>query len=177
MSERKTLARPYADATFHLAQEQGDLKTWSELLQTLSAVSVDADMTQLATNPNVTHEQVAEVFLGVVGEVSDQGQSFLRLLLENDRLSLLPEIAELFEVQKAEAEGRIEAEVISAYELDTRQVKAIAAGLKGKLGRDVDITTQINPELVGGIVIRAGDIVIDGSVEGRLAALSSQLNR
>jgi len=166
MTERITLARPYAEAVFRLASEHKALNPWSEMLRLAVTVMQDP------------HARFIEFFLDICGKRLDKdGANLIRLLSENHRLPLLPEIAALYEALRADAENRIEAEVISAYEVSETQLKAIAGALKRRLGRDIDLTTRIDPALVGGIVIRAGDIVIDGSVQGKLHALATHLNR
>lgn len=178
MTERTTLARPYAEAVFRLASEHKALKPWSEMLRLAVAVMQDPQVAALAENPRVPRARFVEFFLDVCGKRLDKGgANFIRLLSENHRLPLLPEIAALYEALRAGAENRIEAEVISAYEVSETQLKAIAGALKRRLGRDIDLTTRIDTALVGGIVIRAGDLVIDGSVQGKLHALATHLNR
>jgi F-type H+-transporting ATPase subunit delta len=178
MTERTTLARPYAEAVFRLASEHKTLKPWSEMLRLAVAVMQDPQVAALAENPRVPRARFVEFFLDVCSKRLDKdGANFIRLLSENHRLPLLPEISALYEALRAGAENRIEAEVISAYEVSETQLKAIAGALKRRLGRDIDLTTRIDTALVGGIVIRAGDLVIDGSVQGKLHALATHLNR
>lgn len=177
MAEKKTLARPYAEALFGLARERNALAKWSEMVGMVAVVASDRRVARLADNPRVSDTQIVSLFRDICGDALDaDGVNVLRLLLENNRLALLPEISELFEQLRAEAESRIDAEVTSAFELTTEQTANIAAALKTKLGRDVNIVTRLDKSLLGGVVIRAGDLVIDGSVRGRLADLSSQLN-
>jgi F-type H+-transporting ATPase subunit delta len=176
--ERTTLARPYAEAAFRLAAERKTLAGWSEMLKLASAVAADPQMSRLIDNPRVARERFVEFFLDVCGKKLDKdGGNFIRLLTENHRLTLLPEIAALFEALRAEAETRVEAEVISATAVSDAQLKTIAAALKKRLGREVTLSTRLDPALVGGIVIRAGDLVIDGSVRGKLGALATHLTK
>jgi F-type H+-transporting ATPase subunit delta len=178
MTERVTLARPYAEAVFRLALERKALKPWSEMLRLVTGVIADPQVAALAENPQMPRARFVEFVLDVCGKRLDEdGANFVRLLSENRRLSLLPEIAALYEARRSAAEGRIEAEVISAYEVSENQLKAIASALKQRLGRDIDLTTRIDRALIGGIVVRAGDLVIDGSVQGTLRALATHLNR
>ena len=178
MTERTTLARPYAEAVFRLARERKTLKTWSEMLQLVAAVAADSQVAALVDNPRVARERFVAFFLDVCGKKLDKdAANFIRLLSENHRLLLLPEIAALYETLRAQDEGRIEAEVVSASAVSATQLKDIAAALKKRLGRDIDLSTRIDPALIGGIVIRAGDLVIDGSVRGKLRALATHLNR
>jgi F-type H+-transporting ATPase subunit delta len=176
--ERTTLARPYAEAVFRLAQEQKNLAGWSEMLKLASAVATDPQMHSLMDNPRVPRSRFVEFFLDVLGKkVGIEGANFIRLLAENHRVQLLPEIAALYEELRASAEARVEAEVVSATAIGAEQLKTIGAALKARLGRDVNLATRIDPSLVGGIVIRAGDLVIDGSVRGKLKALANYLTR
>ena len=178
MTERTTLARPYAEAVFRLAQERKTLKAWSEMLQLVAAVAVDPQVAALIDNPRVARERFVAFFLDVCGKKLDKdAANFIRLLSENHRLVLLHEIAAVYETLRAQAECRVEAEVVSAAEVSAAQLKDIAAALKKRLGRDIDLSTRIDPALIGGIVIRAGDLVIDGSVQGKLRALATHLNR
>lgn len=177
MTERTTLARPYAEAVFRLAQERKTLKAWSEMLQLAATVAADPQVAALTDNPRVPRERFIAFFLDVCGKKLDKdAANFIRLLSDNHRLVLLSEIAALFETLRAQAEGRIEAEVVSASEVTAAQLKDIGAALKKRLGRDIDLSTRIDPALIGGIVIRAGDLVIDGSVQGKLRALATHLN-
>jgi len=178
MTERTTLARPYAEAVYRLAHERKTLKAWSEMLQLVAAVAADPQVAALIDNPRVARERFVAFFLDICGKKLDKNAAnFIRLLSENHRLVLLPEIAALYETLRAQAEGRVEAEVVSATEVSAAQLKDIAAALKKRLGRDIDLSTRIDPALIGGIVIRAGDLVIDGSVQGKLRALATHLNR
>ena len=178
MSEKITLARPYAEAVFRLAQESKALKKWSGMLEFVSAVAMDSQVARLATDPRVERDRFTRMLLDICGKnLNKEGENFLRVLQENRRLELLPEIAQLFEKLRAEAEGRIEARVVSAFEIKAEQQKKIAAALKARFGREVDLVATVDPALIGGIIIRAGDLVIDGSVQGRLRALVSHLNR
>lgn len=178
MSERVTLARPYAEAAFSLAQERKDLGKWSQTLRLLASIVADAQMQAVIGNPRVTRERVAGLAIDIAGSQFDkEAHNFIRLLAQNQRLQLAPEIGELFDALKAEVEKTVEAEVVSAVRLDDKQIQTIAAALKKRLGREVHVQTTIDASLVGGAVIRAGDLVIDGSVTERLRALETHLKR
>ena len=178
MSENITLARPYAEAAFGLAQDNKALKRWSEMLALAAAVATDAQVARLAMDPRVARERFTQLFLDICGKaLSKEGANFIRVLQDNRRIALLPEIAQLFEARRAEAEGRIEAQVISAFAMTPEQTSKIAAALKKKFGREVSVTSSVDAALIGGMIIRAGDVVIDGSVRGKLRALASHLNR
>ena len=177
MAEKQTLARPYAEAVFELAQARHALKPWSDMLALITAVAADAGMQRLAADPRVDRVRFRELFLDVCGNNLDEaGANFARLLVENRRLSLLPEIVAQFETLKAEAEARVEATVTSAFALEPEQMKSLGEALKRRLGREVNLTAQVDPALLGGVVIRAGDLVIDGSVRGRLADLATHMS-
>lgn len=177
MAETKTAARPYAKAVFDLARSGDELSVWSETLALTAAVAADPSVARLASDPRVPRARVTELFLDVFGQrVSDAGVNFVRLLIENRRLALLPEIVTLFEQYKAAAEGRLDVTVHSAFPLTAAQQKAITAALKRKLGRDINLTVAVDATLVGGVIIRAGDLVIDGSVKGGLEQLAAYLN-
>ena len=176
MAEKLTAARPYAEAVFALAREQNALPAWSGMLALAAAVAGDARMGQLASDPRVERARFLGLFLDICGGHLDaNGANFVRLLVENRRLNLLPEIAALYEGLRAEAEARIEATVTSAFSLNAAQLKTLEQGLKRRFGREVRLTAAVDRSLVGGVVIRAGDLVIDGSVRGRLAALATEL--
>ncbi len=177
MAEKQTVARPYAEAAFTFAQERNALMAWSDMLGFIEAVASDENMARLAADPRVDRARFLDLFLGVCEKnLNDEGANFVRLLVENRRLNLLPEIVAQFELLKAEAESRIEASVVSAFALEPTQLKALEQALKRKLGRNVHLSAAVNRSLVGGIVIRAGDLVIDGSVRGRLAELATHLS-
>ena len=176
MSELTTAARPYARAAFDIAKANGEQQKWTDMLGFMAAVAHDPTMTALLDSPRLSQNQAAEMFISVCEEKIDQrGKNFIRLLAENDRLKLLPEITALYEHYRAEAEGTIEAEVISASEVSESQLAKITASLKNRLGKEVRLTSKIDSSLIGGAIIRAGDLVIDGSVSGRLEKLSTAL--
>jgi F-type H+-transporting ATPase subunit delta len=176
MSELITLARPYANAAFELSRDHEEFDKWSQMLAFMAAVAHDGTMRAVLDSPRLDEEQAAELFISVCAErIDDQGRNFIRLLAENRRLTLLPEIAALYESSRREAEGKIDAEVISAQAIDEAQLKAIAQALKKRLGREVHMTARTDQDLLGGAIIRAGDLVIDGSIRGRLEQLSTAL--
>ena len=178
MAEKRTIARPYAQAVFDLACKANALGRWSEMLALLAAIAADERMQGLIDNPRIDEQQLRDVFLGVAGDRLDkQGAALLELLIENRRLGYLPEIAALYEGYRAEAEKVVHAEVIAAFPVSDEQRDAIAAALKRRLGREVDIESRTDQSLIGGAIIRAGDMVIDGSVRGHLDRLAQALSQ
>ena len=177
MAEKITIARPYAQAIFDLAKEQGELSRWSDMLTLATSVASNEEMANVVDNPDLTREQVGDLFVDVCGDgLSDTGKNMVRLLAENDRILFLPEIFALFEEARATEEGTVTAEVISATELSQAQRKSIIAALNTRLEREVSLECRVDSSLLGGAIIRAGDVVIDGSVSGKLNKLSSSLN-
>lgn len=176
MAEIQTLARPYAEAVFELAQSRQALTAWSEMLAFITAIAADANMQRLASDPRVNRGRFLDLFLDLGGkDINAEGANFIRLLVENHRLNLLPEILEQYEARKTEAEARVEATVVSAFPLEATQLQSLSDALKRKLGREVNLTIEVDKTLLGGIVIRTGDLVIDGTVRGRLADLATYL--
>lgn len=174
--EATTIARPYAEAVFARASESATHDQWSDTLALLAAIAADPSVGAISDNPNVGKEQVSELLLDICGEhLNDEGKNLTRLLVENDRLRILPEIVALYEARKADVEGIIEVEVTSAYPLDDAQKQTIANVLKEKLNREIEITVTEDPELIGGMRIQAGDLVIDGTVQGQLTKLANEL--
>ena len=176
MAERATIARPYAKAAFSVAREKGSLAAWSHTLQTAAAVVSDVRVKQLVTSPNVSEDQLVDLFSDLNGKGDDNVRNFVRLLAKNRRLALLPDISSLFEILRADIENTAAVEVTSAVPLNADQQAKLAAALKIRLKRDIQMTTAVDPSLIGGAVIRCGDLVIDGSLKGRLAQLRTELN-
>ena len=178
MAEKITIARPYAQAVFDIAQGQGKLAEWSQALELLTVVASDARVEQLLGNPHVSAEQLVTLVTDVCGKaLSAEAVSLVRVLAENRRLGLLPELTALYEALRAEAEKTVQAEVTSAYPLTEEQKAGIAASLKRRLGREVQLTCTTDESLIGGAVIRAGDLVIDGSVTAHVSRLAAALAR
>jgi len=183
MSDFETAARPYSKAIFELASEQKNLQFWSDVLQLSAQVAVDNEMSALITSPSIDSSQLSELFISVLSsvegapEISQEVTNMLNLLIENDRLLSLPAIFEGYELLKKEAEGAIEVHVTSARKLTVKQEKAIASKLKQKLGKDITISAEIDQSLIAGAIIKAGDLVIDGSALGRLRKLTTVLNK
>ncbi len=170
------LARPYARAVFELAKSQGHLQAWSDKLAVMAAVVSDDTLKSMLDNPRLTRADAGELVIRACGDdIGDSGINLLRILAENSRLRQLPMLAALYGQLRDEAEGMIEADVVSAFPLSEEQKAAIARALKQRLGREVQLNCSVNQDLVGGAVIRAGDLVIDGSAVEHLRQLSNAL--
>lgn len=176
MSELSTLARPYAEAVFRLAQGENDLAGWSQRIAALAMIVSDPQVAALIADPAVPAERVADLVIEVAGgELGERGANLVKVLAENARLTLLPEIRAQFEALKADAEGTLEATITSAQPLTQTQIDDLIAGLRVKFNRAVNVQVAVDPELIGGAVIAIGDQVIDGSVKGRLQRMSFAL--
>jgi F-type H+-transporting ATPase subunit delta len=176
MSELSTLARPYAEAAFRLAQGESDLAGWSSRIATLAAIVSDPQVAALISDPAVSVERVASLVIEVAGGgLGERGANFVKVLAENDRLAVLPEIHAQYEALKADAEGTLEATITSAQALTQAQIDELVTGLKARFNRAVNVKAAVDPELIGGAVIAIGDQVIDGSVKGRLQRMAFAL--
>ena len=174
--ENSTIARPYAEAVFGRASESNELDQWSDTLGLLAAVVEDKKVAAAISNPKVESDQRVSLMLDICGKHLDsEAQNLVRLLVRNGRLSVLPEIALIYEGLKNESQGKLDVEIVSAYEVTKAQETSLAAALKERLGRDIQMTSEVDKELIGGVIIRAGDLVIDGSVQGRLRKLATEL--
>jgi F-type H+-transporting ATPase subunit delta len=174
MSERLTIARPYAKAIFALARETKTLDAKATGLALAAQVVADPQVHGYLGNPRVTPRQLADLVNDVAG-LDEHGRNFVSLLAQNRRLGFLPEIAALFAQMKAEVENAVDVEVVAATALSKEQEGRYAAALQKKLGRQVRLHTKIDPSLLGGAVLKAGDLVIDGSIKGRLERLATEL--
>ncbi|GMU46294.1 MAG: F0F1 ATP synthase subunit delta [Pseudomonadales bacterium] len=176
MAEFSTLARPYAKAAFECAVANGDLESWSEALAWLAQLVEDAQLSALLRSPAVGRAQRAELLMELGGDrLPALVRNFVQVLASNDRLLLLPVIFAQFQALKADHQRLVEVEVTSAAPLDEGQQQRLAAALVRRLGREVRIQVSIDPGLIGGAIIRAGDTVIDGSLRGRLNKLAGAL--
>jgi len=176
MAERATIARPYAKAAFAVAREQGTLDRWSRWLENARGVVDSDEFQKLERSPGVSTEQLESLIAGICGaDLDDGGRALLRLLTENGRLDFLPEIAARFKELEAEDRNIAEVEVVSATALDERQKERLAAALRARLNREVRLTCATDPALIGGAVVRSGDMLIDGSLRGKLERLETEL--
>ena len=176
MADRLTIARPYARAAFEEARQNGGLAPWSDALQAAALVVKDPRVATLLDDPRVKPEELARLVDDIAAApLGEQGANFLRTLAHNHRLGYLPEIAELFGTFKDDAEGVADVSVTSAAALDAAQRARIAAALERRLRRKVRLHCQIDPALIGGAILRSGDLVIDGSLRTRLDRIAYEL--
>ncbi len=177
MVELTTIARPYAKAAFVFAKEQGDLGKWEKMLGLAAAVAGDATMRAYLDQPELDDAAKVSAFAEVCGdELDESGCNFVAQLAQNKRLPLLPIILQLFHELLAQEQRFTDVELISAFDLDDAATEKLVTALKKRLGTDVNVTTSVDQSLIGGVLVRAGDTVIDGSVRGRLNRLAEQLN-
>lgn len=175
-TEISSIARPYAEALFAHATENGKQELWSEMLGFLAAAVEDVNMQQVVGNPAVTGQQLADLLLEIGGgRLNDEGQNLVKLVVQNKKVPALPEIARQFEALKSQSEGAIDVVITSAYEMKPAQQQLIADALQKKLNRQVNISNKTDDSLLGGVHIKAGDMVIDGSIKGQLSKLANEL--
>jgi F-type H+-transporting ATPase subunit delta len=176
MAELITIARPYAEALFKLAKEKSALDRWSRALQEMAAITADPEMRGCIGNPKVDAVTLFELLTSLVKEpLDDQMKNFIRLLIDNNRLGVLPEMETQFQYLKDEFEGTAEADVVSAFALSDAELAQLTAQLESRFKRKIKATVRIDKELIGGVRVTVGDEVLDASVRGRLAAMSSAL--
>jgi F-type H+-transporting ATPase subunit delta len=176
MAEKSTIARPYAKALFELALGDRKLDVWSQALAIAAAVVADVRVKKLLTSPHLTTDQLADLLIDICGKALDaEGQNFIRVLAANRRLGLLPEISTIYEKLKAESEKVVDVTVTSAAPLSAEQQRSYADALRKRLNSEVRLHCEIDPALVGGAILRADDLVIDGSLRGRLERLTTEL--
>lgn len=176
MAEITTIARPYAEAVAALAREAGSWAAWSRDLALLVSVVENEQVADLVANPAISSEQVADIIKGVcAGALSADAGNLVSVLAENKRYAALPEIARLFEEAKTAQEGMLEAKVTTAFELTAEQLAGLVVKLEAKLGKKVNASQVLDPDLIGGVVIQVGDEVLDASVRGRMNAMAATL--
>jgi F-type H+-transporting ATPase subunit delta len=176
MAELSTLARPYAEAVFRIADSSGTLGDWSVTLSDLAHVSVDPSISAAIDDPNVSSPKVAGLFIQVLaGRLTAEAENFVRVLAENQRLELLPEISAQYEALKNDREGIVDAQVTSAFPMTDTQLAELAVQLEKKTGKRVKAQVSVDPELIAGVRIVIGDKVIDGTARAQLTALEAAL--
>jgi F-type H+-transporting ATPase subunit delta len=178
MAELATLARPYANAVFATARDEGNLERWSRMLGFLAAAVREPEVRRLIDSPDVSDEQKAFRLADVCGdELNDKARKLVQVLARNKRLGLIDEILEQFEQKRAQDEQTLDVEVVTAYPLSDDQAARLKQALGEKYAKEVNLSSVVNEDLIGGAIIRAGDTVIDGSVRGRLNKLAESLQR
>jgi F-type H+-transporting ATPase subunit delta len=176
MAELTTIARPYAEAAFALARDANALPVWSQMLRFASAVVAEPRMAQALDNPKFTAGDKESLLLSVCGDKLDHlGRGFVRVLVEADRVALLPQIEALFEQLKNDADGVAKARIDSAFALSDAELAELTRALEKRFGKRIEASVSVNPELIGGARITVGDTVIDASVQAQLQAMASRL--
>ena len=176
MEDLSTIARPYAQAILAQADSEKQFAQWSDMLGFLASAVRDPALSGIISNPSIDGVRLTELLLQVSeGRLSDSGANLVRVLVENRRVGTLPQIAEQYESGRAELEGRRQVEIVSAFKLTAKQTTALTKAISERLGRKVDVEVSIDNTLLGGVVIRAGDTVIDASMRGKLAQLGTVL--
>jgi len=176
MAELTTIARPYAEAAFQIASDANALPVWSQMLRLVSGIVADPRVTSALDNPQLDVGDKEALLLSIVGDqLNPLGRNFVRVLIEANRLAVLPEIAMLFEGLKDAAEGMAKARIDSAFPLSDAQLAEITAALEKHFGKKIEASVNIEPSLIGGARITVGDTVIDGSVQSKLQAMAIQL--
>jgi len=176
MAELTTIARPYAEAAFRIARDGNALPVWSEMLRFLADVTADPQAAAALDNPKLTAADKAALLLSIGGERLDTtGRSFVRVLVDAERIAVLPQIRTLFEALKNDADGVAKARIDSAFPLSDGETAELKAALEKRFGKKIEATVNVDPALVGGARITVGDTVIDGTIEAQLAAMATQL--
>ncbi len=176
MSELATLARPYASAVFKRAKQTNSAEKWSQSLAFISAVLINKNVAAVADNPKISKEKLSHFILDICqGQIDEEGGNFLKLIVQNNRLTLVSHIAKLFEEYKAEDEGYVDVEVISAFEFSKEDKKVLISKLEKTLGKKIHMSVAVDKSLIGGVLVRAGDRVIDGSIRGQLQHMQKTL--
>jgi F-type H+-transporting ATPase subunit delta len=176
MAESTTIARPYAEAAFALAREQNALEAWSQMLRLATTIVKDPRVAAALDNPRLGSPEKESLLLSVAGDnLNQDARSFVRVLVEADRITLLPQIAALFEALKDREQGTAKAEIETALALTDPQLAELTAALEQRFGKRIEATVRVNPELIGGARVTVGDTVIDASVQAKLQAMANEL--
>ena len=176
MAQLTTLARPYAKAVFDAAKEQNAVDQWDQALAFAGLVAADQEVANILANPGLSEQRKAELFADCFEEPLPEAlRNFLLILAENKRLALLPEVATLFSLYRADLERTVKLAVNTAFELSADEQQKLIKALSEKLERKVELETAVDQSLIGGVVVRTGDLVIDASVRGMLARMAKAL--
>lgn len=178
MAELSTLARPYAKAAFQYAAEHKNVDQWADMLKLAAIVSEQEKVTRLINSPSESSDQLAATMTDLCSDkMVDHGANLFSVLAQNKRMALLPQISQQFQKFQAEQEHIVDVDISSAFELTSEELARLSEKLRQRLECDVNINTNIDRDLIGGVIVRAGDLVIDGSVRGKLAKLAEVLNQ
>jgi len=176
MAEAITVARPYAEAVYKLAVANQNLSEWSKMLQLAAVIAENDDVKQLVGNPVVSAKQFGEIILEIGrNKFNSEARNLVMLLADNKRILVLPQISQLFEQLKAQYEGVLEAKIVSAFAMESRQLKKLIDDLERKFKRKIEAQVSIDPELIGGVKVEIGDEILDASVRGKLEAMAVAL--
>ncbi len=176
MAELAELARPYSEAVYKIAKEKGTAQKWSEMLEMLSLVMADQDISRAARNPRVGDDRFIVLLLDICdGKLNKEGVAFIKVLSENKRLGLVSKISEMYEQYRSDDEGYLTVELTSAFPVSDEDQKKLSETLGKQFGKEIRLNVEEDRSLIGGIIIRAGDKVIDGSVSGQIEQLAKQL--
>ncbi|SFK13806.1 ATP synthase F1 subcomplex delta subunit [Nitrosomonas aestuarii] len=176
MAEAVTVARPYAEAVFKLAVAKNTLKEWSDMLLNAAEIAQNDQIKALVGNPVVSTKQLGELLLEIGNnKLNQEGRNFLMVLAENNRISVLPQISQLFEHLKAQHNNVLEANIVSAFDMKDAQLRKLITNLENKFKRKIVAKVQVNPELIGGVIVEIGDEIFDASIRGKLEAMANAL--
>lgn len=176
MAEAITVARPYAEAVYKLAVANQNLSEWSKMLQLAAVIAENDDVKQLIGNPVVSAKQLGEIILEIGrNKFNSEARNLVMLLADNKRILVLPQIRQLFEQLKAQYEGVLEAKIVSAFAMESRQLKKLIDDLERKFKRKIEAQVSIDPELIGGVKVEIGDEILDASIRGKLEAMAVAL--
>lgn len=175
MAELSTIARPYAEAAFSAAVASGGLEQWAETIDRMAQLAADGQMKAVVTDPRVPNDKVVGLFMSMLPGAGDEARNFVAVLAANGRLEALPEIALQFRALKAEREGSADADIASAFPLEPEALSRLVVSLEKRFGRKIKPQVHVDQALIGGVMVRVGDEVIDASVRGKLAAMETAL--
>lgn len=176
MAEATTIARPYAEAVFKSALAKQTLQAWSDMLLLLAAVATDKSIKTINDSPTVSATQLADIYIASCNDgLNNEGSSLVKLMAENGRLDVLPQVSEMFEHLKSQQEGIREAKIVSAFALSGSQLKDLVANIELKFKHKIEAHVSVDPELIGGVIVEIGDEILDSSVRGKLEAMAVSL--
>jgi F-type H+-transporting ATPase subunit delta len=176
MAEAITVARPYAEAVYKLGIINDSLVQWSKMLQLAAAIAEDSHVKLLVGNPAVSTRQLGDIFLEIGrNKFTSEARNLVIMLADNKRISILPQISQLFEQLKAQHEGILEAKIVSAFAMESKQLKKLVDDLEQKFKRKIEAKVDVDPELIGGVKVEIGDEILDASIRGKLEAMAVAL--